>query len=383
MSLIDKFKSYFIQENTIIKYQENQVNTAFSTTYDAISVIARCVDLIVNAACEVEYNIMEDTGPFNVLSKHRQFENLITDPSLEFGRNDFYRTVFRDLVFSGNSFVYNIGTELQILEDVNYAPGNRVSSGNQALDRDRLIHTRLLQEAGSRYGKSYLTRIDKELNLIASMLNFQKNMFANNAIPGIILSSENPLSKKQKDRIAEEFLDMYAIIKGNSSKPFVADNALDVKEITHNLKELEFNEGVNSISSRICAGLGIPEVLINSGNNANIMPNYRLFIFNTVAPLVNNFASEMTSHLHRFYNNTKKLKVVADYSVLPLLKDDVLKETNSIKGLVTAGVITPNEARTKLHYLKHKDPLADDLLFPANITGDLNNPSPGKPNEEE
>jgi hypothetical protein len=60
----------------------------------------------------------------------------------------------------------------------------------------------------------------------------------------------------------------------------------------------------------------------------------------------------------------------------------MLKQANSIKTLVTTGIITPNEARQRLHYIPHKDPLADDLLFPANITGDLSQPSPGTTTEE-
>jgi len=383
MGFIDTIKGYFVQENTVVKYHETQISTAFASTYDAIGVIARCVDLIVNTAAEIEYKIVEDVGPFNVLAKHDRFETLLENPSDEFGRIDFYRTCFKDEVFSGNSFLYNLGNELQLLEDVSYDSTKRPKSGTQNLDEDRLIHTRLLQEKGSRFGKSYLTRIDKELDLIAEMLTFQKNLFKNGAVPGVILSSESPLSKKQKERIAEEFLAMYSIMRGNSSKPFVADNALDVKSMSHSFKELEFNEGVQNISDRICAALGVPQVLLTSGNQANLIPNYKLFVYNTIAPFVNNFASDLTLHLHKFYRGTKKLKVVPNFEVLALLKDDQLKETTSIKGLVTSGVITPNEARAKLHYLKHIDPLADDLLFPANITGALNEPSSGVPNEEE
>ena len=381
--IIDKVKSYFQTENTIIKYHETQISDMFSTTYDAIAVIARCVDLIVDTCAQIEYQIVEDIGPFNTLSKHKQFETLLQNPSTEFGRHDFYRTNFRDLVFSGNAFPYNLGTELQLLEDVSYSPDKLPRTGDKRIEQDRLIHVRLLPESGSRFGKSYLTRIDKQLDLIASMLNFQKNLFTNGGIPGVILSSENPLSSKQKERIAEEYLAMYSIMRGKSSRPFISDNGLKFESLSHSFKELEFNQGVETITKNICAALGIPEVLLTSGNQANIIPNYKLFIYNTVAPFVDNYASELTLHLHKFYKGTKKLRVVSNFAVLPLLRDDILKETTSIKGLVTSGVITPNEARAKLHYLPHENEFADDLLYPANITGDLNNSSPGVPNEDD
>ena len=382
MSLLTAIKDYFIRENTVIKYNDVVISESFAATYDAISVISRCVDLIVDNAAQIEFKIVKDTGNFDIPATHKYFEKILNTPSTEFNRYDFFRTCYSDLIFRGNTLLYNLGTEFQHLYEVEYSSDNKPVRGVKRLDEDRLIHTRLLAEYGSRFGKPYLTRIDKELDLIVAMLNFQKNMFKNNGIPGIILKSENPLSQKQKERIAEEFLNMYSIMRGHSGKPFIADNNLDIRTLTHNLKELEFDKGVDSITKRICSALGVPEVLLSSGNNANISPNVKLFIFNTVAPFVTNLAAGLTLHLHKFYKGTDKLKVVPNYNVLPLLAEDVLKQTNSIKGLVTSGVITPNEARAKLHYQKHSDPLADELLFPANITGALNNPSPGVPNEE-
>ena len=383
MGFLDTIKDYFVREpNTIVRYEETQVYETFSTTYDAISVIARCVDLLVNTGAQVNYKIVKDIGPFNTLHKHKQFETLLNNPSEDFGKYDFYRGIFADQVFSGNSFLYNLGNTFQQFSEVSYNE-TRPKTGETYLDAERLIHTRLLPEHGNRFGKSYLTRIDKELDLIAAMLNFQKALFKNGGIPGVILSSENPLSKMQKERIVEEFLSMYSIMKGNAQRPFVSDNGLKFESLTHSFRDLQFNEGIGTITTNICSALGIPEVLITSGNNANILPNYKLFVYNTIFPLVSNFASDLTLHLHKFYRGTKELQVVPDMTSLPLLADDELKQTTSIKGLVTSGVITPNEARAKLHYLDHSDPLANDLLFPANITGALNNPSPGKPNEDD
>jgi phage portal protein BeeE len=381
MSLFSRLKDYFIRETTIVKFNEVQVSEIFSTTYDAISVLARCMDLIIDTCATVEFNVYEDIGQFDIPSKHKQFEKLLNDPQTDFGAYDFRRSIYRDLLFSGNSFLYNIGNEIQILNEVEYSPLPKY--GDRPLEPNRLCHIRLLTDYDSVMGKSYLTRIEKELDLIASMLNFQKNYFKNNGVPGIILKSENPLSLKQKERIAEEFMNMYGIMKGNASKPFIADNNLTVDPIQHSLKELQFNEGVKDLTERICSGLGVPAILLNSGNNANIIPNYKMFVFTTCYPLLLNTSSELTKHLHNFYSNTKKLRLRPNLECLPLLQDDMVKRTNSIKTLVTTGIITPNEARSQLHYPASDDELADKLLFPANITGNNFEPSPGTPNEED
>lgn len=373
MSLFSRIKTYFTRETTIIKYNEVQVADSFTTTYDAISVLSRCIDLIIDTCASTEFSIYKDIGQFDVPSSHKQFDKLLTSPQTDFGAYDFRRQMYRDLIFSGNAFVYNLGSELQILNEVEYSPDP--SYNGSVLDPSRLCHVRLLSDYDSQLGKSYLTRIEKELDLIAAMLSFQKSYFKNNGIPGIILKSENPLSLKQKERISEEFLNMYSIMKGNSSKPFIADNNLSVDTIQHSLKELQFNEGVTNLTQRICSGLGVPYILLNSGNNANILPNYKMFVFTTCYPFLLNVASEFSKHLRVFYNNSKDLKVKPNLECLPLLQDDLVKRTNSIKTLVTTGIITPNEARTKLHYPPSDDELADSLLFPANITGTHFEPS--------
>ena len=392
MGLLSKLKSYFhnpLEEEQKKKIIEVQVSEAFATTYDAISVISRCVDLIVDTAATIDFKVVQDVGWFDVPAKHNQFEKILDNPTPSFGKFDFFRNIYRDLIFSGNAFPYNLGDQMQLLEKVSYT-GDDVSNpfidsqkGKIELDENRLIHVRLLPEHSRVYGKSYLTRIDKELDLIAAMLSFQKNFFNNNAIPGVILSSENPLTLKQKERIAEEFLNMYSIMKGQAGKPFIADNSLKIETLQHSLKDLQFNEGIDGLTNRITSALGVPEVLLTSGNNANLLPNYKLFVFNTVYPLVLNVSQNLTVHFHKFYRGTTGLKIVPNLERLPLLTDDMLKVSNSIKTLVTTGIITPNEARLRLHYLPHEDPMADDLLFPQNITGANFEPSPGTSNTEE
>ena len=383
MNIFTRVKDYFInpkRDNLNKKIIEVQVAQSFSATYDAISLIARCIDLIVDTAATMDFKIVKDVGYFDIPAKHKQFETLLDNPSPNFGRFDFYRNCYRDLIFSGNAFPYNIGTELQLLNDVTYT-GEDVNSvtsqGTVRLENERLIHVRLLPEKRKVYGRSYLTRINKELDLIAAMLSFQKNYFKNNGIPGVILSSENPLTFKQKERIAEEFLNMYSIIRGHAGKPFIADNSLKVDTVQHSLKDLQFNEGIGDLSNRITSALGIPEVLLTSGNNANLLPNYKLFVFNTVYPFALNFANNLTLHFRNFYRATTDLKVVPNLERLPLLQDDILKQSNSIKTLVTTGIITPNEARERLHYIPHENVMADELLFPQNITGANFEASPG------
>ena len=98
MGLFSKLKSYFyspLEEEQKKKIIEVQVSEAFTNTYDAISVISRCIDLIVDTAATIDFKIVQDVGWFDVPAKHNQFEKVLDNPSPSFGKFDFYRNVYR------------------------------------------------------------------------------------------------------------------------------------------------------------------------------------------------------------------------------------------------------------------------------------------------
>ena len=368
-AIVDRVKGYFTINNVSYHLNEQAVTTAFSSTYDAISVLSRCTDMIINTAAATELIIVEDTGILNKRTSFSKFEKLLANPDPTMSELQFRKMIYRDLFFSGNTFIYNLGNALQILSSVEYSDDNKPSSGGIALDEDRLTHVRLLNESGYQYGRSYLTRIDNEIKLITKMLNFQSNYFSNNGFPGVILETDHPLAKRSKERLAEEFVNMFSIQKGVSGKPFVLDNSIKMRDVQRSFKDLQFLESVNKLANNIMNSLGVPSVLINGGNNANIAPNQKLFIYLTVAYFVDIVASELTRHLHRFYPGTRKLKIIGNYDDLQILKDDFLKLSNSVKTLYSTGVLNKNEARLRLGYAAVEG--GDEFLEPANITGNL------------
>jgi len=366
-ALLNKWKGYFTNNNITYHINETAISKAFASTYDSISVLARCIDLIVDTAASVDFIVVENLDLLTPRTTYSRFENLLAYPDSKTSEVQFKKLIYRDLVFQGNAFIYNLGNQLQILENVEYSPDDKPRIGSEPLDESRLVHVRLLNEKSRQYGKSYLTRISDEISLIASMLKFQSNYFGNNGFPGVILEADHPISKKTKERLAEEFVNMFSIQKGQSGKPFVLDNSMKMKDVQKNFRDLQFLESVSNLSKNIIAGLGIPEVLISSGNNANITPNVKLFIYLTIAPFVDNVASELTRHLHNFYPGTKRLKIVGNYENLNILKDDFLKVSNSVKTLYTTGILNKNEARQRLGYQAVDG--GDEFIEPQNITG--------------
>jgi phage portal protein BeeE len=113
--------------------------------------------------------------------------------------------------------------------------------------------------------------------------------------------------------------------------------------------------------------LGVPPILLEGGNNANIAPNLRLFYLETVIPIVN----KLVSGLERFFGYDIQAVTASVSALQPELKDIASYYTT----LVNGGVLTPNEARIELRY--EEKPGNNDLRIPANIAGSASNPSEG------
>jgi phage portal protein BeeE len=139
---------------------------------------------------------------------------------------------------------------------------------------------------------------------------------------------------------------------------------------------MDFDVSIKTHDTKILKSLGVPPILLDGGNNANIAPNLRLFYLETVLPIVNRYVSAV----ERFFGYDVEAVTATVSALQPELKDVAAYYAS----LVNGGVISPNEARKELRY--DDKPGHDDLRVPANIAGSAANPSvggaPKKPPQE-
>ena len=53
-----------------------------------------------------------------------------------------------------------------------------------------------------------------------------------------------------------------------------------------NFKELDFQSAISENEKIILKALGVPPIMLDSGNNANIRPNMRMYYLETILPIV-------------------------------------------------------------------------------------------------
>jgi len=354
------------------------------TGFQNVEAVNRGVSLIVNACASLDYDVKESIGPVKVRAKAlSKLLNFAPNPYQS--AYDFRQNIFTDFIFEGHVFIYFDGVHMFHL------PANQVEIitdpktfikgyvyGETKLREDEVFYFKDVNSASIYRGASRLRSAQNSINIVNSMISFQKGFFDNGAVFGLVLTTDNPLSAKAKERTILHFLQKYNPKMG-SKRPVILDNGLKPHSLAQtNFTEMDFDQSLKTHSEKILTALGVPPILTNGGNNANISPNLRLMYLETVMPILRNFSSS----LERYFGYNIEA-ITANVSALqPEIKEIAGFNTT----LVNGGVITPNEARTNLRLEKDEDPESDKLRIPANIAGSAANPSEGgapkKPKDE-
>ena len=200
------------------------------------------------------------------------------------------------------------------------------------------------------------------------MQSFQEQFFENGAISGMIITTENTLSQTAKDKTVATWMQKWSP-KNGARRPMILDSGLKPSPFAaSSFQEMDFDNSIKTHDTKILKALGVPPILLDGGNNANISPNLRLFYLETVMPVVNKFVSA----LERFSGYDVSPITASVSAMQPELKDLASYHTT----LVNGGVMTPDEARIELR-LPPKGGDANNLRVPANIAGSAANPSVG------
>ena len=93
---------------------------------------------------------------------------------------------------------------------------------------------------------------------------------------------------------------------------------------------------------------------MDSGNNANIRPNHRLYYLETILPIINKIAYAF----ERYFG----FKLDEDVSGIPALQPELRDQASYYATLVNTGIMTPNEAREALRLEELKDLIHQEFL---------------------
>ena len=369
------------EEGMVLGSTENVRN--YTAAYEQFEVVNRAVNLVVDDVAEIKVDVGDKLALQSIQKNVRRSRvdlllNLEPNPFQDI--NTFKRNLVIDLLMDGNIFVYFDGAHLYQLpaKNVEIETSERsyinafIYDGKLSYSPEEIIHIKENSFESMYRGVPRLKPAWERMQLLGSMKNFQKNFFKNGAVPGLVLKSPNTLSEKIKERMLAAWRSRYNPNAGGH-RPLILDGGLEVENLNAvNFRELDFQQSIEENEKTILEAIGVPPILLNSGNNANIRPNHRLYYLETVLPIVRkmNFAFE------RYFG----YDLQEDISNIPALRPELQDEAAYYSTLVNGGVMSPNEARQALRL----EPVEghDDLRVPANIAGSAANPSEGGRPEE-
>ena len=349
--------------------------------YRDIEIINRSVELIVSACTEVPLII---DGP-KEYKKINKLLNRMPNPWED--RSRIFRRAFLDYMLYGNAFFYFDGSNLYhlpaqsitvkphtkfFIESFEYDTFHSITGRDKKItfSFDEVIQVVHENESSIFVGKSPINSCIRLIKLYNHMVDFQSKFFQNNAVPGLVLQTDNALSERIRERLLATWTETYNETLGGGRKPAILDAGLKISDFsTVNFTELDFENSIERIQQDMAKALGVPYVLMKSGNDANIEANQRLFYLHTVIPIVSKFANAF----QRFFNLPHDIR--PDRLAVPCLQPDNKTQATYYSTLVNGGIMTPNEAREGLRLDKMGG--CDKIREPQNITGSAVDPAQG------
>ncbi len=345
--------------------------------YENLECVNRGTNMIVDDAAEIPCKVGESTSSsvYGGVRKATVNRLLNLEPNPFQDINTFKRNLLIDFIIDGNIFIYFDGTHLYHL------PADRVTihtdektyvshyeyEGQIKYFPEEIIHVKENSFYSIYRGISRLKPAERTMQLLSSMRSFQDNFFKNGAVPGLVIKSPNTLSEKIKERLLVSWQLRYSPT-GGGRRPLLLDGGLEIAEISNvSFKELDFETSISSNENTILKALGVPPILLDGGNNANIRPNHRLFYLETILPVVRklNFA------FSRYFG----YQIWEDVTDTPALQPELSDQASYFATLVNGGIISANEARVSLG----KEPMEghNEIRIPANVAGSAVNPDEG------
>jgi HK97 family phage portal protein len=346
--------------------------------YENLEIVNRAVNMIIDDAAEINFKVGSDKIGFPKVSgvKKKTVETLLNvQPNPFQDIHSFRRNMFMDLIIDGNIFLYWDGQHLYQL------PANKVTiysdektyvekytfQGTIDFNVNEIIHIKDNSAISLYRGASRLKPALRTMKLMKSMRDFQDNFFTNGAVPGLVIRSPDVLSHRIKERMKEDWKTSYRPQSGGRS-PLILDGGMVVDPLTTvSFKDLDFAGSIDTNEKVILKALGVPPVLVDSGNNANLRPNHRLYYLETIIPII----KKVNSALQMFFG----FEIIENVSGIPALQPELRDEAAFYSTLVNGGIITANEARIGMG--RDVLPGHDDVRIPQNVAGSAVDPSQG------
>lgn len=364
-----------------------------SKAYRDFEIVNRGVNMIVDGAAQLDYDVKGKFDSSVVYGTGMRQDSLQAKlnvrPNQFMDVSTFRRLVFMDMVMEGFATIYYDelsksmyhvpSAQVQIvLDDHKYI--NKFVIGGKDYGPHEIILIKdnaYWTSSVSSTGFSRLASATDTIKKLEKLELFKEKFYDNGAVLGLVIETDTLLSKKRKSEY-EQDVSIEHNPRTGKSNVLVLDGGFKAKTIANtNFRDLGVGEDIKNYEKSIAVSLGIPPILFDSGNNANIKPNVELLYSMTIMPMVVKFEKA----LEFFFNYDIKI-ITSDVMALTPDKE---AQAKWIASLVNNGLMTGDEGRIELRLPPMDTEEMTTIRIPQNVAGSgtgVAGQEGGKPKEE-
>jgi HK97 family phage portal protein len=339
-----------------------------------------CVTEIARGIAGIPWRLYRGTGGRDAL---REIEDhpilrLLRRPNPEQGYSAWAEQLVSFLLISGNGYIEAVGPDngaprelyalrpdrMRVLPD----PALRVKGYRYEvtgykidLDTEHCLHMKLFNPTDDWYGMSPLEAAARAIDQDNELSRYEVRLLQNQAMPGMVLRSQDQLDDRQYDRLKQQIQQMYQGTD-NVGRPMILDGGLEAQPLSFSPQDLVMDKSMLWSAQRICAAFGVPGELVGllSATYQNRREARKALYTETILPLLDRIADDLNNWLVPQFGESLTLAYDADS--IEALQEDREALFNQIK---VASWLTVNEQRVMAGY--DERPEGDVILEPGTL----------------
>ena len=226
------------------------------------------------------------------------------------------------------------------------------------IDPANMLHFRLgVDDRDHRHGLGPLKRLARELGADERASIWAESLLRNGAVPGLILKQKGLLSLEQAEQAKVKLRSIFG--GENVGDVGVIDQDGDLAQFGFNPEQMQLTALHRVPEERISAVLRVPAIVAGLGAGldrstyANVKEAREMFTESTLSPLWAQDAAKLQSQLVPDFARGGDIEVGFDTGAVRALQEDLNAKGTRVEGLLKAGAITVDEARSAMGF----DPL--------------------------
>lgn len=284
---------------------------------------------------------------------------LVNNPSIEQNRRDFLFQTVADLALQGNAYwLKNFGSNGQV-NNLTILPAASVQPSwpklnNGAIDYSTVVydylgtrytkremeHLRIFSQAGQILGVSPIASCYKDISAAIDLRDYAGNWFTAAGVPTGVLKTNAMLNKEDAELVTANWHN-----KQQNRQVAVLGNGFEYQQIALSPKDALFTEVQDQQVQAVARLFGVPARLLltsvpgASDTYTNLQDENQVFYRHTLMAYTDAITDALSNCLPRGNR--------VEFDFEHLFKADVAARYNYYKVAIDAGILTPEEVRTK------------------------------------